>query len=109
MKDILLRNTWEIFNVAKENKVDVGVGRDMFISNLRNYKDNMLPQYLGASVNYKGLSEEWNGMELQEQLDAIELYEELTGKLYKDLAVCRNNNDKKAFNKLIKIHMKEEK
>lgn len=64
---MLINYTWEVLDVAATNKVDVGVGRDMFVANLNNYGIEGAEFYPGADVDYEALSAQWKALTPAEQ------------------------------------------
>ena len=54
----------EIWDIAHENDVDIGVGKDMFLANVRNANDKSLPHYAGADhVDYAALLPHYKELE----------------------------------------------
>ena len=58
MNKFLAQYAWEIMDLGKENHVDNGVARDMFVANLNNYGVEGAEFYEGANVDYAALSEQ---------------------------------------------------
>lgn len=93
---------WDIYDIAKANDKDVGVGRDMFIANMENAGQEGLPYYKGAeSVDFVALGKEWSAMTAEERHDQKTMYNEVTRAHYADLTQCRRNGDREAFDAIL--------
>ena len=93
---------WEIYDIAKANDMDVGVGRDMFLANLENAGQEGLPHYEGADgVDYIALGQEWGAMSAEEQRTQKAMYNQVTRAHYADLAQCRRNGDREGFDAIL--------
>ena len=93
---------WEIFDIAKEQDKDVGVARDMFISNLDNAGKEGLPYYAGADgLDYTALGKEWGAMSAEDRHNQKAMYNQVTRAHYADLAQCRCSDDREKFDGII--------
>lgn len=99
MKDILVRNAKAVFDIATHEGVDVGVGRDMFASNLALYPE--LP-HKGAEADYEALSKEWKDMTKEEQAEAKMAFKELLHDHYHELGQAYAAKNFEAFERLLK-------
>lgn len=55
---------WDTFLIAGANGVDIGIGRDMFCTNLNNYGVEGAEFYEGANeVDYAKASKEWKNVD----------------------------------------------
>lgn len=97
MKTILLTAAWEIFDLANENNVDIGIARDMFCENLSTYQTGKPVSYNGADVDYDELAPIWNSMSVTEQGEAKILYKNATQATYDQITAARRENNKAAF------------
>lgn len=97
MKTILLTAAWEIFDLANENNVDIGIARDMFCENLSTYQPGKPVTYSGANVDYDELAPIWNSMSVTEQGEAKILYKNATQATYDQITAARRENNKAAF------------
>lgn len=94
--------TWEIFEIAKEQDVDIGVARDMFIANLENAGEAGAPHYAGADgLDYGALKGAWEAMAGQERGEAREAFTALTRAHYKALTACRREGDREGFEAIV--------
>ena len=94
---------WEIFDIAKEQDKDIGVGRDMFVANLENAGVEGAPHYAGADgLDYAALKGEWEAMTAQEQGEAKEAFTALTREHYQALTACRREGDREGFEAICK-------
>ena len=96
--------TWEIFDIAGANGVDIGVGRDMFLVNLRNAEEEGARRYPGAEdVDFVALGKEWQAMSETEQLDELGVYRELTSLHGKYFELCDRyrEGDREGFDAVI--------
>lgn len=97
MKNILLTAAWEIFDLANENNVDIGIARDMFCENLSTHQTGKPVSYSGADVDYDELAPIWNSMSVTEQGEAKILYKNATQATYDQITAARRENNKAAF------------
>lgn len=75
----------DIWDIAHANNVDVGVGKDMFIANIRNAGDPTLPHYAGAdNVDYAGLQ-----AYLPELIESGEEYDKIVSANYTEIVAAR--------------------
>ena len=92
MKNILLENVDVIYGIARQNNVDIGVGADMFTTNLNVAGE----QYKGAAgrrtVDYKAISPIWHEMGAEAQRAARNAY---------------NEQAKRHYNKLVELSKEE--
>lgn len=100
MKNIITRNTKAIFDLSMHNGVDIGVGRDMFVSNLSLYPIHGVIHY-GADVDYKALSDEWQEMISSERCDALMAYSKMIGKHYHELGDAYREKDFEKFDSIV--------
>lgn len=100
MKNIIKRNAKAIFDLAQHNGVDVGVGRDMFASNLSLY-DELGVIHPGADVDYKTLSAEWDAMTKEERAEALQEYADLIRDHYHDLGNAYAQKDFDKFEAIV--------
>ena len=89
---------WEIMEVAKANKVDWFIGKEMFTANLTNCRNDNK----GAdNFPYETLGPEWNALGLAEQVKQEAEYNEMTGTgkggKFKELSAARNAGDQEKF------------
>ena len=90
----LRKYTQEIFDIAKSQGVDIGVGRDMFVECLT----RGIKAYEGAGEHdFAALSAEWNSLPLEEQGAAKTAWSEFTQANYKQLTAFRRENDREGF------------
>ena len=94
---------WSIFDIAKENDVDIGAGKDMFLANLEQKK----AVYHGAdNLDYAVLGAEWENMDEKDKTAQRETYRKITavsaaGGRYKDLTAARRENDREKFEAVV--------
>lgn len=100
MKNIIKRNTKAIFDLSMHNGVDIGVGRDMFASNLSLYPTHGVI-HPGADVDYKALSDEWQKMTTDERTEALESYSVLMKKHYHELGDAYREKDFEKFDSIV--------
>ena len=100
MKNIIKRNTKAIFDLSTKNGVDVGVGRDMFASNLSLY-DELGVIHPGADVDYKALSAEWGAMTKEERAEALQAYADLMRDHYFELGNAYREKDFEKFDSIV--------
>lgn len=96
---------WEIFKLSGANGVDIGVGRDMFCTNLSNYGVEGAEFYEGADVNYAVASQGWKEVD---QAGAKIGYRELTKDEYKNLTQAYSAGDKDTFQSIIDAYVLKE-
>lgn len=101
MKKILLANAWEIFNLSKEQGVNIEIARNMFCENLSTYEDRKAVLYSGADVDYSEISKIWQSMSNEEQTEAINIYTKAIQDFYNELTESRRENDEGKFNKIL--------
>lgn len=95
--------TMEIFDIAKENNADIGVGKDMFLANLEHRKAS----YPGADhLDYAALGAEWAAMSDEEKGEQREFYRKLTavtaaGGEYKALCEAHATGDRAALEAIV--------
>lgn len=101
MNNILIGHAWDIWNIASENAVDVGVARDMFVGNL----EGDAPQYSGADIDdWDALKAEWFALSEEERGAIKTEYSSVTQALYKQLSTAFRNGDKEGFNRIIEVY-----
>ena len=94
---------WSIFDIAKENDVDIGAGKDMFLANLEQKK----AVYHGAdNLDYAVLGAEWENLSEKDKTAQRETYRKITavsaaGGRYKDLTAARRENDREKFETVV--------
>lgn len=67
-KHNMTKYLWEMWDIARENQMDVGVGRDMFWANLNNHGIEGAEHYAGADqLDYAELSAAWKAMSQEER------------------------------------------
>lgn len=101
MNKFLAQYAWEIMDLGKENHVDNGVARDMFVANLNNYGVEGAEFYEGANVDYAALSERWRAMDKGDQADARTTCANLMKDCYEELSKARRENDMSAYYRVI--------
>ena len=89
----LNKHTWSIFDVAAENGVDIGVGKDMFLENVEKGR----AVHPGADLDYAGLSGQWAALTDDERAAQKIAYGKMTRELYETLTALRRAGDKAAF------------
>lgn len=92
---------WEIAEVAKANRVDWFVGKEMFTANLE--KGQNINK--GADTPYAILGPDWRALGLAEQVkqesELMEMFGTAKGGKFKELSKARNDNDTDAFYKIV--------
>ena len=92
---------WEIAEVAKYNKVDWFIGKEMFTANLE--KGQNINK--GADTPYAILGPDWRALGLAEQVkqesELMEMLGTAKGGKFKELSKARNDNDTDAFYKIV--------
>ena len=92
---------WEIAEVAKYNKVDWFIGKEMFTANLE--KGQNINK--GADTPYAILGPDWRALGLAEQVkqesELMEMFGTAKGGKFKELSKARNDNDIDAFYKIV--------
>lgn len=92
---------WEIAEVAKYNKVDWFIGKEMFTANLE--KGQNINK--GADTPYAILGPDWRALGLAEQVkqesELMEMFGTAKGGKFKELSKARNDNDTDAFYKIV--------
>ena len=87
----------------RNGNADIGVAKDMFISNL----DQKKAAYHGADeLDYEALGAAWAGLSLEEKTAQRETYRQITavteaGGRYKDLTAARRADDREAFEAVV--------
>lgn len=104
MKNININeHIWSIWNIGRENDVDIGVAKDMFITNLEQKK----AVYHGADeLDYAALGAEWEKLSTDQKTEQRETYRKITavtdaGGRYKDLTTARRENDRERFEAIV--------
>lgn len=93
----------EIFDIAKENDKDIGVGRDMFLANLEQKEAT----YHGADgLDYAALGTAWAELPAEEKAAQKQLYNDVTavtaaGGRYSDLCDARSTGDHEKFEAIV--------
>ena len=100
MENIIKRNAKAIFDLSMHNGVDIGVGRDMFASNLSLYPTHGVI-HPGADVDYKALSDEWQDMTSGERCDALMAYSKMIGKHYHELGDAYREKELEKFDSIV--------
>lgn len=98
---MLINYTWEVLDVARTNKVDVGVGRDMFVANLNNFGLEGAEFYPGADVDYEALSAQWKALSEAEQGNEKVLLRRFMLDHVEEVIQARAENDKAKYYELI--------
>lgn len=98
----LKKYTYEIFCIARENDVDIGVGRDMFLANVRAGKHI----YMGEKTvpDYQALKREYDGSTIDAITNSISDYSNFTKNSYKELTQMFVKQDVASFKKLCGIN-----
>ena len=94
----LKKYTYDIFCIAKANKMDIGVGRDMFLANVRaGYR-----LYTGEHTipDYKALKREYDNSTNADIIAAIQDYSNFTKVNYKELTQMYAKKDIEGFKRL---------
>ena len=89
----LNKYTWSIFDIAAENGVDIGVGKDMFLENVEKGQ----AVHPGADLDYAELSGQWAALSDDERAAQKIAYGKMTRALYEPLTALRRAGDKAAF------------
>lgn len=89
------RYIWDIFCIAKENDVDIGVGRDMFMKNVKEKKEI----YLGANLDYNKIGEEYENLSSEQRTFELQNYTRITRENFFNLVKYFNENNMEEFNK----------
>lgn len=89
------RYIWDIFCIAKENDVDIGVGRDMFMKNVKEKKEI----YLGANLDYNKIGEEYENLSSEQRTFELQNYTRITRENFFNLVKYFNENNIEEFNK----------
>lgn len=93
---------WEMWDIAGENDMDVGVGRDMFWANLNNHGVEGAPHYSGADhLDYAKLSAEWKSMTEEEQWEQKILCGHISRKCYNALVKARKEGDREKWEAIV--------
>lgn len=91
----------EIFDIAVANDVDVGVGKDMFIANIRTFAENLgdeIPYHGADHLDYKALAEHYNELYTDEELRK---YNDKVKKFYFDICQLRQDGKRDAVHGLL--------
>ena len=92
---------WEIAEVAKANRVDWFIGKEMFTANLTNGRNDNK----GADTPYAILSPEWNALGLAEQVkqeaEFMDMVGTAEGGKFKELSAARNAGDTDRFYEIV--------
>lgn len=89
------RYIWDIFCIAKENDVDIGVGRDMFMKNVKEKKEI----YFGANLDYNKIGEEYENLSSEQRTFELQNYTRITRENFFNLVKYFNENNMEEFNK----------
>lgn len=89
------RYIWDIFCIARENNVDIGVGRDMFMKNIKEKKEI----YLGANLDYNKIGEEYENLSSEQRTFELQNYTRITRENFFNLVKYFNENNMEEFNK----------
>lgn len=89
------RYIWDIFCIARENNVDIGVGRDMFMKNVKEKKEI----YLGANLDYNKIGEEYENLSSEQRTFELQNYTRITRENFFNLVKYFNENNMEEFNK----------
>lgn len=89
------RYIWNIFCIAKENNVDIGVGRDMFMKNVKEKKEI----YSGANLDYTKIGEEYENLSSEQRTFELQNYTRITRENFFNLVKYFNENNVEEFNK----------
>jgi hypothetical protein len=94
----LKKYTYEIFCIAGENDMDIGVGRDMFLANVR-AGDHL---YSGEHTipDYKALKREYDNSTDTDIIAALQDYSNFTKANYKELTQMYVKKDIEGFKRL---------
>lgn len=80
----------DIWDIAHANDVDIGVGKDMFLANIRNFGDPAAPHYAGADdVDYGALQPY-----LPELVESAEEYDKIVSANYNAIVEARKAGDR---------------
>ena len=105
MNRFLINYMWAMLDVAKANRVDVGVGRDMFVANLNNYGIDGAEFYPGADyVDYATASAQWKAMSPAEQAEAKISAKNCMQENAKDLIEARGVGSRAYFDDIIAFY-----
>ena len=85
--------TWSIFDVAAENGVDIGVGKDMFLENVEKGQS----VHPGSDLDYEALSVQWAALTDDERAAQKIEYGKMTRDLYEVLTYLRRAGCNAAF------------
>ena len=101
-KQNLSKYLWEMWDIAKANNMDVGVGRDMFWANLNNHGIEGAPHYVGADqLDYAALSEQWKSMAEEEQWEQKIVCGHISRKCYNALVKARKAGDREQWEAIV--------
>lgn len=93
---------WEMWDISKENKMDVGVGRDMFWANLNNHGKEDAPHYLGADhLDWDKLAAAWNAMTEEEQWEQKIICGYVSRSKYGSLVKARRAGDRVTWEEIV--------
>lgn len=99
---------WEMWDIAKENKMDVGVGRDMFWANLNNHGDEDAPHYAGADqLDYAQMSAKWKAMTQEEQWEQKIVCGYVSRSKYGSLVKARRAGDRETWEEIVAAGVEE--
>lgn len=97
-KFFFVDHVWDIWAVSGHKEVDVGVGYDMFRTDVaygQPYNSEM-PQ-----IDYASLQKEWNAMNSNEQTEAYSVYHDFVGKYYSTICGHWVAKDRKSLDQLV--------
>lgn len=97
----LFNYVWDIYDVSKANGVDLGIGRDMFCTNLNNYGIEGAEFYEGAKTDYATVSKDWANVD---KAGAKVGCKELMVSKYDELCEAYTNKDREAFDAVVNAY-----
>ncbi len=91
----LKKYTYDIFCIARANEMDIGVGRDMFLANVRAGDHLYTGEY--TIPDYKALKREYDNSTDTDIIAALQDYSNFTKENYKALTQMYVKKDIKGF------------
>ena len=99
----LFKYIWNVFQISGRNGVDINKGLWMFVSNLKNYRVNMISFFEGAdSLNYDEVLKKWSIFSDEQKEICYQRAEGLLECKYEELKSCYKQKDQKTFNEIIR-------
>ncbi len=93
---------WEMWDIAHANKMDLGVGRDMFWANLNNHGVEGAPHYVGANqLDYAVPAAVWKTLSGEERGEQKILCSWICRKYVNALADARKQGDRAKWERIV--------